>query len=238
MNLCSSLLFLCLMGSQETAPPARVLLVTGQDIAAHDWKTTAPELRRLLERLGQCEVRIVEDPLILSTDLIDAYDAIVLHFYNEAPLKRQAAIQANLERFVREKGGGLVLVHFASGSFGDWDQFVDLAGLVWDKVNTHDKRGPFQVRVLDTTHPITAGLTAFSTDDELYIGLTGRTDLDVLAVARSTVTGRDHPMAVAFDCGRGRVFQTPLGHDTRALQPAEVGQLIERGCLWTMRRLP
>jgi type 1 glutamine amidotransferase len=129
-------------------------------------------------------------------------------------------------------------VHFASGAFPDWPGYGALAGMVWDKVNTHDPRGPFEVRLTPVDHPVTRGMSGFGTDDELYIGLADRRPVAVLAVARSTVTGRDHPMAFAFENGAGRVFHTTLGHDARALEPPTVQSLIERGAQWCAGRVP
>ncbi len=149
----------------------------------------------------------------------------------------EAQARANLQRLVNE-GRGLVLVHFACGAFGDWPGFGELAGMVWDTKNTHDPHGPFDVRIVNTRHPITAGLGDFGTDDELYIGLDQRRPVDVLAVARSKVTGRDHPMAFAFQVGKGRVFNTPLGHDVKAFQMPGVAELIRRGCQWAAGRPP
>ena len=110
--------------------------------------------------------------------------------------------------------------------------------MVWDGKNTHDPRGLFDVQIADSRHPVTAGLGDFRTDDELYIGLDQRRPVEILAIARSKVTGRDHPMAFAFQAGKGRVFHTPLGHDVRALRMPGTAELIRRGCLWAAGRPP
>jgi type 1 glutamine amidotransferase len=217
--------------------PVRVLLVTGVDHPAHHWKETAPALRGLLEKDGLCTVRIVEDPEVLGTGLVFDYDVVLLHFRNEKPLARENEARANLARLVKE-GRGLVLIHFACGAFGDWPEFGELAGMIWDGKNTHDPYGPFVVHIADPRQPITRGLSDFGTEDELYIGLDQRRPVDVLAVARSKVTGRDHPMAFAFISGKGRVFHTPLGHDVKALQMPGAADLIRRGCQWAAGRTP
>ena len=75
----------------------------------------------------------------------------------------------------------------------------------------------------------------FQADDELYTCLVGETPIEVLAVARSKMTGKDHPMAFVFEYGKGRVFHTPLGHDVRAIEMPGVAELIRRGCLWAAK---
>lgn len=211
--------------------PIQVLLITGVDHPSHDWTKTTPAIRELLEKDAQFSVRVIKDPnLLVSAELFDV-DVVFLHFRNDRPLAQQRQVQANLSGFV-EHGGGLVALHFACGAFGDWPEFRDLVGKVWDGENTHDPRGPFTVEITKEEHPITQGMSDFQTDDELYIGLVGERPVELLASARSKVTGRDHPMAFAFLYGKGRVFHTPLGHDDRAIRSPGTAELIRRGCAW------
>ena len=39
-------------------------------------------------------------------------------------------------------------------------------------------------------------------------------------------------MAFVLECGKGRVFHTPLGHDPVAFRPDPVGELLRRGTAW------
>jgi uncharacterized protein len=226
-----------------TAPAAdadsvRVLVVTGMDYSGHHWKETAPAIRKVLEQDKRFDVRIVEDPEFLASPAVADYDVIFLHFYaeNHKQFRRENEIRENLATSVKN-GKGLVVLHLACGAFEDWPEYANLAGKVWDKKTFHDPRGPFQIRIVEKDHPITRGMQDFQADDELYICLTGRRPVQVLATARSKVTGKDHPMAFVFEYGKGRVFHTPLGHDVRAIEMPGVAELIRRGCLWTVRKL-
>ena len=228
----------CLSAAAEEpkkAEQVRVLLVTGVDYEGHHWKETGPAIRKVLEQDKRIEVRIVEDPDFLASPAVASYDVIALHFKNYEPLPHAAAVRENLVKLV--KGGkGLVLFHFASGAFEDWPEFADLAGRVWDRKTTHDPRGPYKVQIVEPRHPITVGMQDFQADDELYTCLIGDRPVDLLAIARSKVTGRDHPMAFAFEHGKGRVFHTPLGHDVRSIEMPGVSELFRRGCYWTADR--
>lgn len=221
----------------DPSKPARVLLVTGVDYAGHLWKKTAPVVREVLEQDQRLEVRIIDDPELLAADVIFDYDVVLLHFKNYKPFRREQKIKQNLVDFVR-RGGGLVAIHFACGAFEDWPQFEELIGKVWDRENTHDPRRPFTVQIVDADHPITKGMHDFAADDELYTCLTGTRPVTVLATATSQVTKTDQPMAFVFREGQGRVFQTPLGHDTKAIRMPGVSQLLRNGCLWAAGRLP
>ncbi|MHB8972828.1 MAG: ThuA domain-containing protein [Pirellulaceae bacterium] len=233
-TMCLSVLLLsagALLGQAAETGKIRVLLVTGNDYPGHEWKVTTPAVRQILEQDPRMLVRVIEDPEFLASPALDQYDVVVLNYMNwESPDPSEAAGK-NLQRFVND-GKGLVLLHFSCGAWGNWPEFQNLAGRVWDKVNTHDPRGPFRVDIVNQDHPVTHGMTTFDADDELYTCLAGDRPITVLATARSKVTGKDHPMAFVFDYGKGRVFHTPLGHDVKAFTLAGPAELIRRGCAW------
>jgi len=240
----STFIVIALAASVVSAPPekqpaavkTRVLIVTGED-AWHDWKQTAAIVRTTLEQNPRIEARIVEDPEFLASPLLADYDVILLEFCNPNPLHHQAGAQKNLAQMV-EQGKGLVVLHFSCGAFSTWPAYADLAGRIWDRKNYHDPRGPFNVKIVDKQHPITVGMEDFQADDELYVCLAGEKKMDVLATARSKVTGQEYPMALTMSYGKGRVFNTPLGHDGKAVAMPGTAELLQRGVLWAAGRKP
>jgi type 1 glutamine amidotransferase len=222
------------------AEKVSILLLTGVDYPGHKWRETAPALKRILEVDQRLDVRIVEDPQFLDSTALTNYAAVVLHFQNWQVPGPAAAARENLRRYV-ERGGGLMSVHFACGAWhGEWPEFQNIVGRVWRGTNgtQHDARGPFTVRIVDRSHPVTRGMTDFETDDELYTCLVGDKPIQLLASAKSKVDNLDHPMAFVCDYGRGRVFLTTLGHDLRAFTNSCVPQLLRQGCAWTANLLP
>jgi len=236
--LALTLLLLAESALAQTPPSAakriRVLIVTGVDYPAHEWRKTAPVLKQILEQGGTTDVRVVEDPAFLDSATITNYDAVLLHFQNWEVPGPGAAARENLKRYV-EHGGGLVSVHFACGAWhGEWPEFAGLLGRVWRGTNgmQHDRRGPFTVQIVDQDHAVTRGLSDFETDDELYTCLVGDAPIHVLAQAKSRVDQQQHPQAYVRDYGKGRVFLTTLGHDVRAYTNSSVPQLIRQGTAW------
>lgn len=231
-----------LAGSTDLTPPiqgTRVLLVTGIDYPGHPWKQTAPVLKDLLEKDGRLKVRIVETPEVLGSPRLKEWDVVILHFMNwEVPGPGPEA-RANLTNFVAS-GKGLMLTHFACGAWQEWPDFKTLAGRAWDpKLRGHDPHGTFRVEIADPEHPITHGLRAFDTVDELYTCLAGDTPIHVVAQARSKVDGENYPMAFVLNYGKGRVFHCVLGHDVKAYtNSAGVGELMRRGCSWAAGLMP
>jgi trehalose utilization protein len=228
-------LALLLSGSTAAEEPSIVvLIVTGLDHPAHDWRATTPALQAELANDRRVHVSVLADPYQLGETDLAKYQVVFLHFNNWQRPDPGEKARENLRQFV-ERGGGLVLLHFACGAFSDWPEFPKLAGRIWDRKNTHDRRGPFRVQIVDQEHAITRGLAEFETDDELYTGLTGEQPIQLLATARSKTTQTDQPMAFTLTYGKGRVFHTPLGHDARAIHTPSVAELLRRGVAWTAK---
>lgn len=217
----------------DSGTRCRVLLLTGEDYPGHKWRETSPVLKEQLAKDPRLAVDIVDDLKFLRLPEVFDYDVIVAHFKNYDPNVPGPEGQANLEKFVRE-GGGLVMVHFACGAFQEWPEFVKIAGRVWNpKMRGHDPRGPFRVEIVDTEHPVTRGMKTFETDDELYTCLDGDTPIHILAQSQSKVDKKQYAMAFVLQYGQGRVFHCPLGHDVKAFNFEGAGELFRRGCAWT-----
>src|SRR5262245_55659041 len=82
-----SLLASVLLSAQAAEKPVasalkRVLLITGRDVPAHNWRETAPLLREQLEQTKLFEVVVCEEPLVLESSALSGYDVILLDYYN------------------------------------------------------------------------------------------------------------------------------------------------------------
>lgn len=216
----------------------RIVIVTGIDYPGHHWQQTAPALADVLEADERLDVTVVKDPGFLASPELRHYDAAVLHFMDWESPDPGGAARGGLQRFVRS-GKGLTIVHFGCGAFQEWDEFVQIAGRIWDpELRAHDPHGTFTVAITDTKHPITRDMTSFVTTDELYTCLAGETPIHVLATARSNVDDLDYPIAFVLNYGKGRVFHCVLGHDVAAIENSGAAALFRRGAAWTAHLIP
>jgi len=215
------------------ASKLRVLIVTGDDVPAHDWKETTPITREILEKSGRFEVRVSEKPADLAAEDLSAVDVVILSFRDGPGREVPESARKKLLDFVAS-GKGLVAVHFAVAAMREWKEYAGLVGRVWvPRKSGHGPRGVFKVSVTRKDHPITAGLPDFEADDELYAALEGAKELNVLATAHSAdFSKKDEPMAWTLDAPKGRVFVTVLGHDAKARRHPAFGTLLARGAEW------
>jgi len=103
----------------------------------------------------------------------------------------------------------------------------------------HGKQHAFQVVVRDAGHPITAGLPAvwMHAQDELFDSLRGPArGLTVLATAYSDPatggSGEHEPALFIVRYGKGRVFNTVLGHSPEAMRCVGFITTLQRAAEW------
>ncbi|MGD0500399.1 MAG: ThuA domain-containing protein [Bryobacteraceae bacterium] len=228
----------------------QVLIITGQNAGGHDWRSTTPVLRKILEDSGRFEVRVTEEFRGAGADTLAPYDVVVVN-YNEnrrANLRWGDVADNALLNFVRG-GKGLVVYHFSLAAFPGWTEYEKICGGNWRPNNGHHSaRHDFTVTVQDTDHPITRGLkTTFAANDELYANLKWQPEgtFHVLATAwddhsryapgeRQPLVGPGaaEPMLWTLNYGAGRVFVTALGHDAEAMKNVGFAVTLARGAEW------
>ena len=214
--------------AEEQKPKPQILLITGEN--NHDWRATTPVLRKILEDDGFI-VRVTEEPAVLETSALNSYDAILSNYTrNErwSPAQEQALL-----KFV-SGGKGLIIVHAANNAFPGWEEFERMIGLTWRKGAGHDDYGLFTVEIVDHEHSITKGLEDFEIYDERYHSLKKASDFHILAETYSEDVKEKVPMIFVKTYGKGRVFHTNLGHDTKTMSATGFIKTLQRGAHWVV----
>jgi type 1 glutamine amidotransferase len=242
------LIALSVLATILPAAPVRTLIFSGRN--NHDWRTSTPYLKQLLEKAGRFEVRVIEEPAGLTAATLKNYDVLVLDY--QGP-RWVGGTEKAVEDFVRG-GKGLVAVHAASYAFGGlevlgdnhvrtgikepaWTGYGDMVGATWSKDTGHAPRHLFDVKFADAQHPIARGMEpSFKMHDELYHNFQMRPNVHVIATAfddpRIGGTGKDEPSLWTVAYGKGRVFHTALGHDVAAMQAPGFITTFTRGTEW------
>ncbi len=228
-------------------PPIKALILTGHDGPFHPWRKKTPVLQRALEQDARFDVSVTTNIEDLAKIKPGDYDVLLLNYCNwERPGGLSDAAKQAFVAYLKA-GGGLTIVHFSNGAWhrslpkaeaSDWPEFRKICRRVWNhKSNSaHDRYRKFTVEVTKVEHEITRGMAAWDTTDELYFNQAGDEPIVPLVSAVSEKTKKSEPLAWAYTYGKGRVFQTLLGHDDRSLMWGGTAQLIRRGTVWAAHR--
>lgn len=107
------------------------------------------------------------------------------------------------------------------------------------KCGAHGPQSEFLITMRVKDHPITKGVPDFwlHSKDECYSNLRGPAEnMTILATAADTPKlqkeGRNEPILMTIDYGKGRVFHTTLGHDTEAFEGVGFITTFTRGSEW------
>lgn len=228
---------------------ARNLILTGG--IRHPFVESAPALARILDAAGihsEITTDIEDGAAKLSGGAFDLVTVYALRWRmlgdeKYAPHRAEWAFSPSpaMRRALSDhvdNSGGLLGVHTAALCFDDWPEWRDLLGGIWVWGQSfHPPRGPVAARPTDRAHPITSGLTAFESVDEVYSNLTLAADVVPLMTAQANVgDARDWPALWARKVGRGRTVFDALGHDRAALEHPIHRRILARAALWALGR--
>ncbi len=224
--------------------PVELLIITGDDVGAHDWKATTKLLQEFLAAQGRINVHVTTNPARdLTDENLARYDVLLLNYRETKPTPETRWSDANKAAFLKavEGGKGLVVYHFASSGFAkpNWAEFEKAVSGGWRTQGFHGPPHEFTVKKSAESHPISQGLPdRFDhATDELYSNSMLAPGSVVLATAycdpaKPKGTGKDEPVIWVNTYGKGRVCNNVLGHDAKALADPKLQEWIRRGVLW------
>lgn len=91
--------------------------------------------------------------------------------------------------------------------------------------------GSFMVRIEETKHPITEGLEDFEISDETYRN-EYHPEFKLNSLVHMDRGDEQQSMAWVLEPGKGRMFNTTLGHGDRAFANPQFQRLVVRGMFW------
>lgn len=261
-HLSTFVLLLGLATQDSLAEPLRALIVDGQNNHNWEATTPVLIEALELEGLFEVDVATSpakgEDLSDFHPNFSD-YDVVVSNYNGEL---WGEACREDFEDYVASGGGFVSVhaADNAFPEWDAYNEMIGIGGwggrdeasgpyLYWarravkdpspGRGGNHGRQHAFVVRSRATTHPVVRGLPTewMHAKDELYDMLRGPAkNVTILATAfadpETGGTGRDEPMLMAIDYGRGRVFHTVLGHSARAMRCAGFQVTLRRGAEW------
>ena len=209
--------------SAEAARQERLRVLFLGDDGHHQPTQRAKELLPALARNG-VDLFYTADREDLRAAELAQYDVVML-YNNHLTVERPQ--MAALLGFV-QAGGGLVVLHCASASFQNSEEFIRLVGAAFKSHGT----GTFSAVRIAPDHPAIQGVPAFESWDETYVHTKHNpVNRTVLEVRREN--GHDEPWTWVRSYGGGRVFYTAWGHDQRTWGNPGFQQLVGQAVRWT-----
>ena len=167
------------------------------------------------------------------------YDVVLLNCNNigNKDIRWPDQVERNLEKYVK-KGGGLYIHHSANNAFSHWEEYNKMIGLGWRKAEEgvalqvsddnkiiripagegkgtyHGPRNDEVIYILNE-HPINKGFPKawMTANMELYKFARGPAEnLTVLSYAIDDETGIKWPVEWTVSYGKGRVYNSSMGH--------------------------
>ena len=170
------------------------------------------------------------------------YDVIALYSMTQNISQKR---KDNFKKLL-DRGIGLVALHHNMGSFQSWPEFKKIIGGkyylkpmeeggVKRQASTYKHDIDMSIRIADTSHPITRGISDFQIHDETYNYCSFEKDNHLLLTT-------DHPdnnksIGWVRRYGKAKVCTIQLGHDAAAYQNPNYRKLVARAIRWSVGRL-
>jgi putative membrane-bound dehydrogenase-like protein len=209
----------------EEQPPLKLLFLG--DNGHHAPADRAAELMPALKRRG-IEITYSQDVSSLEPGILRHYDGLIIY----ANIERISPDQEQALLDYVEQGGGLIALHSASFCFLNSPKYIALVGAQFQKHGGEI----FRTEIAEPNHPVMRGFDGFSSWDETYIhhkhNETGRTVLEYRRQGGQAEGQEREPWTWVRTQGKGRVFYTAWGHDSRTFTEPGFVNLVERGIRW------
>jgi type 1 glutamine amidotransferase len=242
----------------EKVKPIRALLVTGGP--HHDYEKQKDILSKGISARAPVEWTIAYDPIhdvgegkkhlnpvFEKADWATGFD-VVVHDECCSEVKDEAIIARILEP--HRQGLPAVVLHCGMHSYrsAGWPKMTPWFEFTGLPSTGHGPQRPIAITFTDKDHPITKGLSDWTTgNEELYNNSAGKVlnTAHPLARGKQNVRNRDgkeriDDYVVAWTNlykGKTRVFATTLGHHNATVADGRYLDLVTRGLLWAVDKL-
>ena len=226
----------------------KLLVISG---GRHPYEESTPVLNGFLKAAGH-DVTITEDSSVLANaDEMNTFDALVFNTRREniPDFGDWALGEGEREGMVNyiKSGKGFVCIHISTCLSNTWPEYHEITGGGWiTGTSYHPPYGEFTVNVSQAGHPGVQGVSDFSTNDELYMGLAYGDGNDIFLTGDSEegtwpwgpnrdpmfMAGGTYPLAWTRSYGDGKVFVLLLGHDGRSFETPEFQKIVLNGVEW------
>lgn len=225
--LLRSLALLLVLSAASTATAADLKLLFMGDNGHHRPSERFHELAPVLEARG-IELKYTDRMEDLTAETLAGFDGLVLY----ANIDKIEDAQAKAVLDYVANGKGFIPLHCATYC---WRNNAEIVKLMGGQFQRHGGQ-VFGVVNAEPAHPIMKGFGGFTSWDETYIHTLhneeNRTVLEYRVEGDQAPGNTKEPWTWIRTHGKGRVFYTAWGHDSRTWTNPGFPNLVERGIRW------
>lgn len=185
---------------------------------------------------------ITKKKLGMNAKNLDYFDAV--YFYTTGELDMDDEQKAALISFVKDDGKGFIGGHSATDTFYQWPAYGELIGGYFDGHPWHQL---IRAKIEDPQFPAMQGFTGPTIEltDEIYqlrnfsrdnVRVLMTMDTSSVDMTKKGVHRTDGDFAIAWvrNFGKGRVFSSPLGHETQIYDRPDMQKMYTEAVKWVM----
>jgi len=218
---------ICALGADGfCAEKIKTLMVRN---GGHDFNGFKAVFAEVLDKTGDFDVAVAENFDALKAENLKGFDLVF--FYGSGGNLADPAQEKGLDEFVKN-GGGMAGVH-ATDAHKKSDIYWHLIG---GRFTGHGG-GKFKIFITDKKHPITDGMEDFEISDETYRNKY-HPDAKIESLGKMDRGKEQQSMVWVQKIGKGRVFNTTLGHGKAAFDNPHLQRLVVRGLYWAVGQKP
>jgi type 1 glutamine amidotransferase len=212
----------------------KILLTTG----GHEFQEEPfIQLFDNLTGINYTHVKLPESAELLKPGLEQSYDVMVMYDMVDSIGKNQQKAFVELLK----KGIGIVALHHNLGAHKNWDEYSNIIGGKYlfeteviagkeYKESTYAHDQDININIVDTSHPITKGMSNFQIHDETYKGYYVSSDVKVLLTTDHQKS--DPEMAWIKYYENSPVCYILLGHDAKAWENPVYSKILQNAIRW------
>lgn len=219
------LVIFCLLETLSSAADLTLLFMG--DNGHHRPEARFQELAPALAQRG-VELKYTDRMEDLTAETLAKFDGLVLY----ANIDRIEDAQAKAVLDYVAGGKGFIPLHCATYC---WRNNKDIVALMGGQFQRHGGQ-VFSTQIVEPVHPVMKGFGGFTSWDETYIhhlhNEENRTVLEYRSEGEQAEGNSREPWTWVRSHGKGRIFYTAWGHDSRTFKQPGFHNLVERGIRW------
>jgi len=215
----------------EAGSPLRILLCIDEKdhgVDEHDYPGWQARWAKLLALADT--VSVATAAVFPAREQLQSADVVVFFSRNSGWNAERSAL---LDEF-QERGGGVVLLHWAMAGWKDPLGYAKRVGLATSE-GSKFRHGEMALDFTNREHPITKGFTELKLTDETYWAFYGD-EAKINVLAKAVEDGAPRTQLWTWEHKQGRVFGSIPGHYTWTFDDPLYRVIVLRGICWAAKQ--